>query len=110
MLPSPALRNFVRTSRVLVEVDPMSHIRLDIDLNVTAPTESFDGGASLAKQSHTITLTEYQVMLSSEPEHRSLEGTRVIVQGTLSQELADSEGEFSGFGVFENRRIEVSIR
>ena len=109
MLYRPTLCNVVRSRRILMEVDSMTNVWLDVDLNIRAPTEGFDGRAGLVKQAYAVALAEDEVALRCEPENWSLEGARVIVQGTLGKELANRHREFGRLGVLKNSWIKVGV-
>ena len=87
----------------------MTNVWLNIDLNIRAPTEGFDGRAGLIKQANTVALAEDEVALRCKPENWSLEGACVIVQGTLGKELANCHREFGGLGVVKNSWIKVGV-
>ena len=96
-----------RSRGVLMQVDPMSHVRLDVDLDITAIRETCVCCTRLPIQPRTVTPTENQIILARQIQYRPREARRVCLQLTPAEDLARRERILGRLGVGQDGRVEI---
>ena len=107
----PAHHELITRRGVIVQVHPVSRVRLNMHFD---PPTSAEGGhrAALRAQeirARTIAPTVNQVSFPSVIQHRSSEGGGAEVQDGLAGEFTHRERIFVRFGVLQDGRIEVGV-
>lgn len=109
-LRQPGSHDIVGAGGVAVQINAMTHVGLNVDLDAGAGGEAGDGAALGAHEViTTVALAEDQVVLGRDVQHRSRERGGGEVEGGLAQELTGGEGELGGLGVLQHGRVEVRV-